>query len=145
MAPSRTPSQIPSRKPAGIDWDALAARALEQRDRAYAPYSRFRVGAALLTADGRVFGGSNVENRAYGLTLCAERVALGQAVAAGATELAALVVATAADPPAAPCGQCRDSLAEFARELPILLVGTSGRRVEHDLAELLPHPFRLPD
>jgi cytidine deaminase len=140
-----SPSRIPSHNPAGIDWDALAACALEQRDRAYAPYSGFAVGAALLTADGRVFGGSNVENRSYGLTLCAERVALVQAVAAGATELAALVVATAADPPATPCGQCRESLAEFASELPILLVSTAGRRVEHDLAHLLPHPFRLRD
>jgi cytidine deaminase len=132
-----------SRNPSEIDWGALAARALLQRERAYAPYSGFRVGAALLAADGRVFDGSNVENRSYGLTLCAERVALVQAVTAGATELAALAVATDARPPASPCGQCRDSLAEFASRLPILLVNPVGERLLCDLEELLPLPFRL--
>ena len=125
------------------DWQPLVERAREQRRHAYAPYSGFRVGAALLAADGRVFGGSNVENRSYGLTVCAERAALVQAVSAGATELAALVVATDVSPPATPCGQCRDALAEFATALPILLVNEQGERREHDLVELLPFPFVL--
>lgn len=128
-----------------IDWEPLIERALEQRGRAYAPYSGFFVGAALLTADGRVFCGANVENRTYGLTICAERAALVQAVAAGATEFAAIVVAADSDPPATPCGQCRDSLAEFATELPILLVNTTGGRLERDLTDLLPEPFRFRD
>lgn len=125
------------------DWEPLIERALAQRERAYAPYSGYRVGAALSTRDGRMFTGCNIENRTYGLTLCAERVALVRAIAEGATELEAIVVATASSPPGTPCGQCRDSLAEFASELPILLVNADGERLEYDLAELLPHPFRL--
>ena len=125
------------------DWEALVERALEQRRHAYAPYSGFAVGAALENADGRHFAGCNVENRTYGLTICAERSALVQAVAAGATDPVALVVATDASPPATPCGQCRDSLAEFVTDLPIVLVNTRGDRSERNLAELLPEPFVL--
>ena len=134
-----------SGEPPTIDWEPLVEAALGQRERAYAPYSRFHVGAALLTADGRVFSGSNVENRTYGLTICAERSALVQAVSAGATDFVAIAVAAESSPPATPCGQCRDSLAEFAPELPVLLVNTTGERVEYSLAELLPHPFRFRD
>lgn len=125
------------------DWNALADQALGMRSRAYAPYSRYRVGAALEASDGRVFNGCNIENRSYGLALCAERVALARAVAAGAREFTALVVATESSPPQSPCGACRQTLAEFARTLPILLVNPSGERREHDLAELNPHPFEL--
>lgn len=125
------------------DWEALVERALQQRESAYAPYSGFKVGAALESADGRRFSGCNVENRSYGLTICAERAALVQAVAAGATDFVAMVVATDASPPATPCGQCRDSLAEFVHQLPIVLVNDSGERREHDLAALLPEPFEL--
>lgn len=125
------------------DWEPLIEHALEQREAAYAPYSGFKVGAALQTRDGRVFTGCNVENRTYGLTICAERTAIVKAIAAGATELTALVVATGSTPPAAPCGQCRDTLAEFVSELPILLVNEAGDRDLHDLAELLPVPFKL--
>ncbi|MDX1645225.1 MAG: cytidine deaminase [Thermoanaerobaculia bacterium] len=125
------------------DWEALADEAVGMREKAYAPYSRYRVGAALETADGRVFTGCNIENRAYGLTLCAERVALAGAVAAGAVDLTALVVATESSPPQPPCGACRESLAEFASRLPILLVNPAGEQRRHDLAELLPHPFEM--
>ena len=125
------------------DWQPLIEAALDARTRAYAPYSKFQVGAALLGHDGTIFQGANVENRTFGLTVCAERSALVAAVSAGVTRFDALVVVTDTAPPAAPCGQCRDSLAEFAVDLPILLVGTDGEQSVRDLAELLPDPFRL--
>jgi cytidine deaminase len=126
-----------------IDWQPLIEAALSARERAYAPYSKYQVGAALLGREGTVFTGANVENRIYGLTLCAERSALVAAVSAGVTRFDALVIATDSAPPAAPCGQCRDSLAEFAIELPILLINTSGEQSARELADLLPEPFRL--
>jgi cytidine deaminase len=125
--------------------DELVRLALEARRFAYAPYSRFEVGAALRTADGRVFSGANVENASYGLAVCAERSAVVAAVNAGARELAELVVATATSPPTAPCGMCRQTLAEFARDLPIVLVNERGERTETSLAELLPRAFRGED
>ena len=126
-----------------IDWKALSEAALEVRKRAYAPYSNYPVGAALLGHEGTVFVGANVENRTFGLTVCAERSALVAAVSAGVTRFDALVVATDSAPPAAPCGQCRDSLAEFAIELPILLINTDGEQSARALTDLLPDPFRL--
>lgn len=125
-------------------WDDLIQAAAEVRTRAYAPYSMFRVGAALRTVEGEVFTGCNVENRSFGLALCAERAALAAMVAAGQKEPEALVVVTGIAPPAAPCGLCREALAEFAGDLPILLVNEQGTRREVRLAELLPDRFRLP-
>jgi cytidine deaminase len=120
--------------------DALveAARAVQQR--AYAPYSRFRVGCALEADDGRVFVGCNVENASYGLTICAERAAVCAAVAAGARGLRRAVVVTDADPPAAPCGACRQVLSEFGRDLRVNAVGPAGA-VSWTMAELLPAAF----
>lgn len=125
-------------------WDDLIQAAAEVRTRAYAPYSMFRVGAALRTAEGDVFTGCNVENRSFGLALCAERAALAAMVAAGQVEPEALVVVTGIAPPAAPCGLCREALSEFAGDLPILLVNDQGTRREVRLADLLPDRFRLP-
>jgi cytidine deaminase len=115
-----------------------AARAVQQR--AYAPYSRFRVGCALEDEDGRVFLGCNVENASYGLTICAERAAVCAAVASGARRLRRAVVVTDADPPAAPCGACRQVLSEFGRDLSITGVGPGGE-VHWTVAELLPSAF----
>jgi len=116
-----------------------AARAV--RDNAYAPASRFRVGAAVRAADGRIFVGCNVENASYGLTLCAERAAVCAAVAAGARELVAVAVVTGLDEPAGPCGACRQVLAEFGAGMTVVLAGHGERLRQTTLAELLPDPF----
>lgn len=128
-----------------MDPEALLAAARDARRHAYAPFSDFPVGAALLAADGRVFTGCNVENRSFGLSLCAERAAVAAAIAAGARDFAAVAVVTDADPPAAPCGLCRETLAEFCGpELPIHLGGANGGRRDTTLGVLFPEPFILP-
>lgn len=126
-------------------WDRLAAAAMAVREHAYAPASRFFVGAAVLAADGRLFVGCNVENASYGLTICAERAAVCAAVAAGARHLLAVAIATGLDDPATPCGACRQVLAEFGRDLQVLLVGNRGQRRQTTLAQLLPEPFTFAD
>ena len=128
--------------------EALIAAALEARRRAYAPYSRFRVGAALLTSRGEIIAGCNVENISYGLTNCAERTAIFTARAAGQlgssaggpTVLAVAVVAKGATPPT-PCGACRQVLAEFGPQCVVICANLRGTRQTLTLAELLPHAF----
>lgn len=118
----------------------LATRAREALRHAWAPYSEFRVGAAIEADDGRMFTGCNVESASYGLTICAERMALGAAVVAGARRLRRLVVATEVDPPAAPCGACRQLLAEFGLDLEVIALGPATER-RWTLAALLPDAF----
>jgi cytidine deaminase len=120
--------------------DATVDAARAAQARAYAPYSKFRVGAALEAVDGTVFSGCNVENASYGLTICAERAALFSAVSAGVQRFRRAVVVSDVDPPAAPCGACRQVLAEFGLDLPIEGIG-STRRVTWKLSELLPVAF----
>lgn len=120
--------------------DRLVAAAVAAKASAYAPYSNFRVGAAIETEDGRVFTGCNVENASYGLTMCAERVAVGAAVAAGATRFVRIVVATDVDPPSPPCGACRQVLYEFGTEAAVESVGPNWNR-QWRLSELLPAAF----
>lgn len=120
--------------------DALVEAARAAQQRAYAPYSHFRVGAALEAVDGTVYAGCNVENASYGLTICAERTALVSAVAAGARGFRRIVVVSDSDPPASPCGACRQMLAEFGLDLRVLAVGPS-REQSWTLAELLPDAF----
>lgn len=131
------------REPDDPAWGPLLTAAWTARDHAHAPYSGFRVGAALLTVGGEVVAGCNVENASYPLCTCAERGTIAAAVGRGLLRpggLKALAVVTEADRPTPPCGACRQVLAEFAESLPILLANRRERAV-HDLADLLPHAF----
>ena len=121
--------------------ESLRALALSVMQRAYAPYSDFRVGAVLVGKDGSVFAGCNVENSAYPAGICAERSALAAAVAGGVTRFDLLVVATEADQATPPCGMCRQALVEFAPTLTIISYTKHGGEATWDLATLLPHPF----
>jgi len=130
------------------DLDRLLAGARAVRARAYAPYSHYNVGAALLTRGGGVYTGCNVENASYGATVCAERNAIGAMVAADDSDPVACVVVTAGPRAGSPCGICRQVLAEFARDMKIVLVAEDpgGRitgRSAQSLAALLPMAFRL--
>lgn len=138
----------------GFDVDALVARAREVRAQAHAPYSGYRVGVALLAEDGRVFVGVNVENSAYPSSLCAEHNAIGAAVTAGARRFAAVAVVTEPRPtadgpgrPGAPCGKCRQVLAEFGLELVVVLATDDPAVVPEVVAlrELLPRAFTARD
>lgn len=116
----------------------LIAQAQAVRQRAYAPYSNFAVGAALLTSDGRVFTGCNVENASYGLTVCAERIAVFKAVSEGARDFVAIAVVS--DTGATPCGACRQVLVEFG-VAQIIVAHADGTHVVYTLDELAPHAF----
>lgn len=117
----------------------LVRRAIAARRLAYVPYSSFPVGAALLTRSGKIYTGCNVENASYGLTVCAERVAIWKAVSEGETEFAAVAVATNIG--GSPCGACRQVMAEFAPAMPILIADLDGKIVTMSVAELLPMAF----
>ncbi len=124
--------------------DALIAAAREARARAYAPFSGFAVGAALRLRDGSIVTGVNVENATYGLTMCAERVALFTAVAQGARpgDFAGVAVAgSAGDRPTTPCGACRQLLWEFCGDVPVACVSDAGGEARYRMSELLPEPF----
>lgn len=127
--------------------DELVQRAKKVRKNAYAPYSKYKVGAALATKSGRIFEGCNVENASFGGTICAERGAIMQMIAAGEHEPVAIAVVTQGKEPAAPCGICRQVLAEFAKDLPIAMVGIGAKEGDQGkvvrLADLLPMMFEL--
>ena len=122
---------------------SLRSRAIAAHAVAHAPYSRFRVGACLEAGDGRLFVGCNVENASFPVTLCAERVALGAAIVAGVRELRRLYLVTDAAEPVAPCGMCRQALAEFTASLVIESEGQTGAVDSWSLEELLPAAFEL--
>ena len=120
----------------------LLNAALSARERAYAPYSKFLVGAAVLAKSGRIYTGCNIENASYGLTVCAERNALFSAVGAGEREFTALCVVGDTEAPISPCGACRQVMAEF--KVPcIILANLKGDVKEYTLKELLPYGFSL--
>lgn len=123
--------------------ERLIRSATAARGHAYAPYSRFQVGAALLAADGRTFAGCNVENASYSMTLCAERVAAATAIAAGCRDWRAIAIASPGG--VTPCGACRQFLAEFSAGLIVITVNVlDGSLGQYRLAELLPHAFGRP-
>lgn len=120
--------------------DKLITQAIDAAGRAYAPYSKFQVGAALVAVDGRVFTGCNVENISFGLTICAERNAVFSAVASGCREFSKIVIVADTEEPVSPCGACRQVLAEFNPNLEILLANFHGKQARFHLSELLPRP-----
>jgi len=120
-------------------WDTLIQQAIRARDNAYAPYSKYKVGAALQTTDGKIFQGCNVENASYGPSMCAERVAVFKAVSEGYKEFQAIAVATVNG--GTPCGVCRQVLREFAPNLTVIISDLEGNSNEFTLADLLPHSF----
>ncbi|TMQ24356.1 MAG: cytidine deaminase [Deltaproteobacteria bacterium] len=139
------PPEPPSPGPGapGAAPDSLEARAVAAQRRSYAPYSKFRVGAAVRMS-GEVFEGANIENASYGLTVCAERTALFAAVNSGAHRLEAIAVCTDASPPSSPCGACRQVLLEFAPDpaaVTVTAVNPRGERRSWTLAELIPDGF----
>lgn len=124
--------------------DLLATRARAMLARSYAPYSRFRVGAALESVTGEVFAGCNVENASYGLTICAERSAVAQAVAGGHRRFRRLVIVTDSDRAVAPCGACCQVVAEFAADTQVFSFGNAEEK-RWQLTDLLPNAFQLAD
>jgi cytidine deaminase len=121
--------------------DALVEAARSARRHALAPFSKFAVGAALETADGRIFTGCNVENASYGLTICAERVALFKALSEGARTFTRIAVVTDAATPSPPCGACRQLLWEYCGDIALVLATPDRISAEHTVAALLPFPF----
>jgi len=129
---------MPNLSPETIE--RLVEAATSVRDNAHAPYSGFKVGAAILDANGRLHEGCNVENASYGLSVCAERHAVAASVSAGGDGIVALAVVTDTNPPASPCGACRQVLVEFG-EFPVILANPAGERIVTSVGDLLPDAF----
>ena len=121
--------------------DPLPEAALMARENAFAPFSKFLVGAALEDSDGRIHTGCNVENATYGLTMCAERVAVFKAISEGARKFRRVAVAADTDSPTPPCGACRQILWEFCGDIEIVLVNPRGKTEAYRLKDLFPKPF----
>ena len=121
--------------------EALIRAARRARERAHAPFSRFKVGACLETRRGKVYTGCNVENASYGLTVCAERVALWKAISEGAAKFRRIVVVADTEVLTPPCGACRQLLWEFCGDIEVLLANLRGARARHRMRDLLPAPF----
>lgn len=121
--------------------DALIQAALEVRDRAHAPYSKFRVGAAIEDVNGNIYTGCNIENATYGLTICAERVALFKAISEGAAKLTRIAVVADTDTLTPPCGACRQLLWEFCGDAELILGNLAGQQESMSLKEIFPRPF----
>ena len=121
--------------------DLLIAAARQARENAHAPYSNFRVGAALRSTSGRIFGGCNVENATYGLTICAERVAIFKAISEGERGFSAIAVVTDTERLTPPCGACRQLIWEFCGDIPVTMVNLTGKSEVIPMRELFPRPF----
>jgi cytidine deaminase len=123
------------------DNDALIMAAKQARDNAHAPHSNFRVGAALRATSGRIFGGCNVENATYGLTMCAERVAIFKAVSEGERGFSEIAVVTDTETLTSPCGACRQLIWEFCGDIPVTMANLQGKREILQMRDLFPKPF----
>jgi cytidine deaminase len=121
--------------------DLLIEAAKQARENAHAPYSNFRVGAALRSTSGRIFGGCNVENATYGLTMCAERVAIFKAVSEGERGFSAISVVTDTEVLTPPCGACRQLIWEFCGDIPVSMANLKGKIEVMQMKELFPRPF----
>ena len=119
----------------------LISEAKKARENAVAPFSKYKVGAALVTKSGKVYRGCNVENCTYGLTVCAERVALLTALAAGERDFTAIAVVSQSDQPATPCGPCRQLMWEYCGDIDVTIANLTGKRADYKLSTLFPHPF----
>ncbi|HOJ88472.1 MAG TPA: cytidine deaminase [Pseudothermotoga sp.] len=122
--------------------EELIRIAKESMNKAYAPYSEFRVGAVVVTKNGKIFTGCNIENSSYGLTICAERVAIFSAIAAGETQIEKLVVVADTIEPVSPCGACRQVMSEFG-DFEVILANLQGKVTTTKVSDLLPHAFRM--
>jgi len=123
--------------------DKLIAEAKMAREKAYAPYSNFKVGAAVLTSNGKIFSGCNIENSSYGLSICAERVAIFNAVSSGYREFTEIAVVTDSDTPSSPCGACRQVIFEFGDDIEVIMANLKGDIKIMKIDELLKDGFRL--
>jgi len=141
--PRRKPglARTSSRRPSRAALEAMVALALDARKRAHAPYSRFKVGVALKTRDGEIVTGCNIENASFGLTMCAERVAVFKALSEGLSGFDAIVVAADSQRITAPCGPCRQILWEFCGDLVVHMVNLRGETKTWRMRELMPLPF----
>jgi cytidine deaminase len=127
----------------GHDWNQLIEEAKKAREHAAAPFSKFKVGAALKTVDGKVFRGCNVENCTYALTVCAERVALLSAIAAGERKFSAIAVVTQSETPSTPCGPCRQLMWEYCGDIDVAIANLDGQIEIMKLSALFPKPFEF--
>lgn len=123
------------------EFDSLISAAKSARANAHAPFSKFKVGAALRTSSGKIFGGCNVENATYGLTVCAERVAIFKAVSEGERKFDAIAVVTDTDALTPPCGACRQLIWEFCGDVPVVMSNLQGKVEELRMSQLFPKPF----
>ena len=123
--------------------ERLVAEASRSRGNAVSNRSGFAVGAAIETGDGTIYGGCNIENATYGLTVCAERVAIWKALSEGVRKFRAVAVVTEAETPTPPCGACRQILWEFAGDVPVVSVTVGGARKTYRMSDLLPEPFEF--
>jgi len=123
------------------EYKKLINEAEKARKRAYTPYSKFKVGAAVLSVDGKIFTGCNIENASFGLTLCAERVAIFKAISEGSTKFEAIAVVGDTDKPCSPCGACRQVISEFGEDIPLIMANLKGDIKIKKIKELLPEAF----
>lgn len=127
------------------NYKKLIKEAEKARKRAYTPYSKFKVGAAILTSDGKIFTGCNIENASFGLTVCAERVAILKAISEGSTEFESIAIIGNTDQPCSPCGACRQVVSEFGENIKLIMSNLKGDIKIKKIGELLPEAFSKND